>query len=133
MTPFLAPTVLTLVLGASLVACGGGDQAPVCDSAENLKTSVENLKDVNVTANGLSALESQLTTIKADLRDLKDDVTSEFSAQITAIDTSYSALKASADTARSDPSVPNLAAVASAVSALGADARQLVDDVGSTC
>ena len=132
MKPFLAPTVVTLMLGASLVGCGS-DQPAVCGAVDTLQTSVDNLKDVNVTSNGLSALESQLTTIKGDVADVKADAKTEFSGQITAVDTTYAALKSSADAAKSDPSLTTLAAVGAAVTAFAADVKTLVDDVKSTC
>ena len=132
MTTLLARVLVTLLFGASLVACGG-DQPAVCSSSDTLESSIEDLKDIDVKADGLSALQTQLATIKGDLADVKDDATSEFSAQIDAVDTSYAALKASADTAKSDPSVTSLAAVATAVSALVSDAKTLASDVQSTC
>ena len=132
MTPSISRLTLPLVLGAALVSCGG-DQPAVCGSANSLETSIQDLKDVDVKADGLSAVQSQLTTIKGDLADLKKDAESEFSAQIKAVDTSYSALKASAATATSDPSATNLAAVATAVSALVSEVKTLVNDVESTC
>ena len=110
--------MVTLVLGAALVGCGS-DEPAVCGSVDTLETSVDDLKNVDVTANGLTALQSQLTTIKGDLAEVKDDATSEFSAQITAVETSYTALKDSADAAKADTSATSLAAVVSAVSALG--------------
>ena len=132
MTTSIARLLVPLLLGAALVACGS-DQPAVCSSVDRLETSVEDLKDVDVTANGLTALQSQLTTIKEDVADLEEDATAEFSAQIEAVDTSYAGLKTSADTAKSDPSMSNLAAVATAVSALVADVKTLASDVRSTC
>jgi hypothetical protein len=132
MTPLLATTVVTLVLGAALVGCGS-DQPAVCGSVDTLETSIDDLRNVDVKANGLSALQSQLTTIKGDLADVKDDATSEFSTQITAVETSYSALKDSADAAKADTSQRAWRPLASAVSALAADVKTLVNGVQSTC
>jgi hypothetical protein len=127
----ITSTLATVLLGV-LVACGS-DEPAVCSSVDSLTASVDDLKDVDVAADGLAALQSQLTTIKGDLADVKKDATSEFSAQIQAVDTSYSALMTSAEAAKSDTSPTNLAAVAAAVAAFGDDVTTLTEDVKSTC
>ena len=63
MPTFLARVLVTLLLGASLSACGS-DQPAVCGSADTLESSIADLKDVDVKADGLSALQSQLATVK---------------------------------------------------------------------
>ena len=65
MTTSLARALVPLMLGATLVACGG-DEPAVCGSADNLKTSVENLKDVNVTANGVSDRARAARAVRSD-------------------------------------------------------------------
>ena len=90
----VALALVTLLLGASLVGCGGGgggsDEPAVCGSVDTLKTSVDKLKDIEVTSSGaVSDLESAVTDIQADLGDVKADAKSEFSSQIDAAEKSY--------------------------------------------
>ena len=100
----MAAVVVTLLLGVSLVGCGGGDSgdsgdggdaAPaLCVSVATLKTSVEKLKNIDVTSSGaVSDLESGLTGIQSDLSRVKTDAKSEFSSQVDAVEKASRALK----------------------------------------
>ena len=53
-------------------------QSVVCKSAENLKASVTGLKDVNISANGTSAVSDQFTKIKQDFNTLKADAKGQY-------------------------------------------------------
>ena len=143
----VACAVVALLLGASLVGCGGGggnaggggggggsDTPAVCASVDTLKTSVDKLKDVDVTSSsGVSDLKSGLAGIQTDLGDVKTDAKSEFSPQIDAAEKSYEALKTSVTAAADDRSAATLAAAGSALAAFRTDLNKLVSDVESTC
>ena len=97
--------VVSLLLGASLVGCGGNDKPAVCGSVDTLKGSLGDLKNISLTSSGaLSSLQTQLTTVKTDFDAVKTDAKSQFGTQVTAVDTSYATLKTSADAATSAPS-----------------------------
>ena len=130
----LALTSVSLLLGASLVACGGNDKPAVCGSVDTLKGSIGDLKDISLTSSGaLSSLQTQLTTVKTDFDAVKKDAKSQFSTQVTAVDTSYSALKTSADTATSTPTAASIATAAAAAAAFVSSVQTLVTDVQDTC
>ena len=133
----VAFAVVALLLGASLVGCGGdgGSDAPaVCGSVDTLKTSVQQLKDIDVTSSSaVSDLESGLTDIQTDLRDVKTDAKSEFSSQIAAVEKAYEALKTSVEAAKADTSAATLAAAGSAVSSFRTHMDKLVSDIEGTC
>ena len=58
-----AAVTATLLLGAALVGCSD-DKPAVCDSVDNLKTSVEDVQNIDITASSaVSDLESGLNTI----------------------------------------------------------------------
>jgi hypothetical protein len=130
----LVMTAATFVmLSASLVACGE-DTPAVCSSAEQLQSSVDKLKDIDVTeTNGLDEFKSQLETIGGDLDQLTNDARSEFSSQVDAVTTTYVALETSVQAATADPSADTLAAAATALSAFSTDVQALISDVESTC
>ena len=130
----LALTAATVVmLSASLVACGD-DTPAVCGSANQLKSSVEEVKDIDVTeTNGIDELKSQLETIDGDLDQLTNDAKQEFSSQVDAVTTTFEALKASVQAATADPSADTLAAAATAWSAFSTSVKTLISDVQSTC
>ena len=68
---------------AALVACGE-DTPAVCRSAEQLQSSLDELKDIDVTeTNGLDEFKSELETIDGDLDQLSNDAKSEFSPRST--------------------------------------------------
>jgi hypothetical protein len=130
----LALTLVSLLLGASLVACGGKDKPAVCSSVDTLKGSIGDLKNIDITSAGaVSALQSELTTVKGDFDAVKADAKSQFSTQIDAVDSAYTTLVATANTAKSSPSAANLAALVAAASTMYNDLQTLVTDVQATC
>jgi hypothetical protein len=137
-TRHAASVVGSLLLGALLVGCGGGsggsDTPAVCGSLDSLKSSVDKVKDTDITSSGaLSDLESGLTGIRSDLTDVKDDAKSEFASQIDTAEKSYGTLKTNVEAAKSNVSAATLAAAGSALSAFGTDVSKLVQDIESTC
>ena len=131
----LSLSAVSLLLGASLVACGGGNDKPaVCDSVDTLKGSISDLKDIDITSSGaVSSLQTGLATVKTDFDALKTDAKSEFSPQIQAVDSAYTVLQSSAEAAKSDPSAASIAAVAAAAATFASNVQTLVQDVQATC
>ena len=73
----LAVAAATLVLTASLAACGN-DKPAVCGSVDNLRTSVDDLKNVDVTSSGaVSDLPTALTSVENNVATVKSDAKSE--------------------------------------------------------
>ncbi len=127
-----------LLLAALLVGCGGGsggsDTPAVCGSVDSLKSSVDKVKDTDITSSGaISDLQSGLTRIRSDLTAVKDDAKSEFASQINTVQTSYGTLKTSVEAALDGVTAATLAAAGSALSAFGTDVSKLVQDIESTC
>jgi hypothetical protein len=123
----------TLVLLLPLAACGG-DAAAVCTSVDDLKDSVADVKDIDVTASGgLAELETALRTVESDFGVVKADAKSEFSSGIDATETSYAALRTSVEAAVASASAATLVAAGTALSAFATDVRALIDDVEATC
>src|SRR3954447_9237223 len=80
--------VVSLLLGASLAGCGGNDKPALRDSADTLKGSITDLTDIKLTSSGaVSSLQAQLTSIKQDYDGVRTDAKSQFSTQLTAVDT----------------------------------------------
>jgi hypothetical protein len=128
-----AAAVVTLLLGATLVGCGGGKPA-VCSSVDNLKTSIDNIKDIDLhSSSAVNDLQSGLKTIEGDIAKVKTDAKSEFSSQIDAVDAALATVKTSVDAAKAAASATTLAAVAAAVSPFEAALETLISDVKSTC
>ena len=123
----------TLILALPLAACSE-DEPAVCGSVDDLKASVDDVKEIDVTASDdLTDLQSALTAVENDFAEVKADAKSEFAAPVDAVQTSLTALKTSVQQAQSAPAADTLAAAASALSAFGTEVQTLIDDVQSTC
>ena len=128
-----AAAVTTLILALPLAACSE-DKPAVCGSVDDLKASVDDVKEIDVTASDdLTDLQSALTAVENDFADVKADAKSEFAAPVDAVQSSLTALKTSVQQAQSAPAADTLAAAASALSAFGTEVQTLIDDVQSTC
>ena len=118
---------------AALVACGE-DTPAVCGSAEQLQSSFDDLKDIDITeANGPEEFKSQVETVDGDLDQLTNDAKAEFSSQVDTVIATFEALKTSAQAATADPSADTLAAATTAMSAFTTEVQALIKDVESTC
>ena len=77
-----------MIAAALLTACSSTSSKPaVCTDAANLKTSVQDLKNVNVRQNGISAVSDQLSKIKQEFSTLKTDAKGQYSTQIDDLST----------------------------------------------
>jgi hypothetical protein len=105
----------------------------VCKSAADLKASIAGLKDINVRANGTSAISDQVTKIQQNLGTLKADAQGEFSAQTTGLSNALSKLSSSLDAARANLNAGTLSALASAAGTVVTEGTRLVTAVTNTC
>ena len=130
----LSLTLASLLLGASLVGCGGKDTPAVCSSVDTLKGSITDLTKIDLTSSGaLSSLQSGLATVKTDFDAVKTDAKSQFAPQVDAVDSAYTVLQSSVAAATSSPSAANIAAAAAAAATFFTDVQTLVKDVQATC
>jgi hypothetical protein len=133
MKPAISLALPTLLLAASLAACGA-DEPAVCSSVDSLKSSAGDIKDVDVgSSSALSDLQTGLKAVEGDLADVKADAKAEFATQISAVETSYATLRTSVKAATAGPTAATLAAAGTALPAFGGDVQTLISDVQSTC
>ncbi|BFU43239.1 hypothetical protein [Krasilnikovia sp. MM14-A1004] len=129
---------MTLVsASAALVLLGAGacgtDSPAVCDSLDQVQNSIDHVKDTNVSENGLTQLKTNLQALQTELQRLKTDAKSQFTAQLTAVQTAADQLKASVASAKTTPSAATLGNVRTAVAGLGTSLQQLGDSMAGTC
>ena len=128
-----AIALTTLILALPLTAFGE-DASAACGSVDDLKASVNDLKQVDVSSpDDLPDLQSALKAVESDFAGVKKDAKSEFSARVDAVETSLAALKSSVGQAQKAPAADTVAAAVSALSAFGTQVQKLVGDVKSTC
>ena len=132
-TTFRALAVSTVLLGVLVAGCGADDPA-VCGSVNDLKSSFDDLKNIDVTSSGaLSELQTGLTTLKSDFDQVRTDAKSEFASGIDAVETAYDAVKTAVTAATEDPTAATIGAAASALSSLATEVQALVTDIQATC
>ena len=88
----VAAAVLAPVLSGLAAGCSSSTPA-YCTDAANLKTSVSDLGNVDVAKNGLSSLQTALTSVTSDAKKLAADAGSAFAPQTTALQNSLSGLE----------------------------------------
>ena len=99
----------------------------------NLKASIQGLKDVSITANGLSAISDQITKIKQQLQTFQNDAKGQYAGEVSNLMNALNGLSSSFDAARASPSISTLATLASSVPAVITAGQNLVTEVSGTC
>jgi hypothetical protein len=129
-SPWIAGFVVLATLGAG--ACGTNEPA-VCDSVEAVQNSAGQIRNTNVSENGLSQLKSDLAQLKLELEKLAGGARTDFAAEIQAVRSATTRLSASVTTARTAPDAVNLAAVRPSLEALRASVQSLRAAASGTC
>lgn len=122
----------TTVSGVSNSMSAAG-KSVVCQSADDLKASIAGLKNVNVRANGTSAVSAQFTKIKQDFAALKADLKGQYSSQVSALSSALDKLGTSLDAAKASLNAGTLSALASAAGSVVTAGTNLVTAVSSSC
>ena len=96
---FAAATAVLVLAVAGVAACGGDDDdsssssnQTLCDDSQALKTSIDDLKNVDVVQNGTSALSTAVTKVTDSATALIDAAKSEFKPQVDDLQTSLKTL-----------------------------------------
>ena len=124
--------VTGLILSGLAAGCSSSKPA-YCTDADQLKTSVQNLGNVNVAQNGLSSLQTALTSVQTSAKTLATDAKSTFAPQITALQNSLSGLETAITSAKGQPPVTAAAAVAPSVTLVKTSASALQSAVSGKC
>ena len=125
---------LCLITAALLTGCSSSSSKPaVCSDADNLKASVQDLKNTNLRANGLSSVQDDLTKIKQQLQAVETSAKGQFAPQTTALNTAIDKLTTSIDAAKASLNAGTLSAVASAAGSVVTAGQNLVTAVSNTC
>jgi predicted trehalose synthase len=129
----LLPAVV-LVLALSGLAAGCSSSTPAyCTDASQLKTSVQNLGNVDVAANGLGSLQTALSSVQSEAKSFATDAKSAFPSQTTALNTAVSSLQTVITSAKGQPPVTAATAVATSVAQVKSSASDLQDAISSSC
>jgi hypothetical protein len=132
------------VLGAVLVLAGvtvggcssgssGSSEASLCPSADALRSSIGNLRDVQVVQDGTEAVRQAAAQVGDDVDRLANSAGDKFSGQVSGVQTDVANLSAAIHSLGDAPSTASLSAVGTAVRVLVEDTGVLLDDVRSAC
>ena len=125
--------VVALLMSLSLAGCSEETPA-VCTSVDDLRASVQSVRDVDVTSSGgLGELEEAVAGVKSDLADVRDDAADEFSSQIDTVQAGIAELERSLRAAQDAVSPDTLRAAGSALRTLANQVQSLIDDIRATC
>jgi hypothetical protein len=123
-----------LVLALSGLAAGCSSSTPAyCSDASQLKTSVQNLGNVDVAANGLGSLQTALSSVQSEAKSFATDAKSAFPSQTTALNTAVSSLQTAITSAKGQRPVTAATAVATSVAQVKSSASDLQDAISSSC
>ena len=133
--------VLAGVLTVGLAACSSDGEpaaaAPstpdVCTSADQLRTSLDALRQVRPVQDGAAALEQSWETVQGDWTQLGEDARAQHADRVDEVQTAADGVRKAITAVKDDPSRATLSGAAAAVSAFASQAGALVDEVGSTC
>ncbi|MBG0567173.1 hypothetical protein [Actinoplanes aureus] len=134
------PRILTATMAVGILGLGGCSSTPaegstqaVCDSFAAVQNTVNQIKNANVSENGLNAARPYVSQLLNELNQLVQDAKAQFKPQADMLKTTVDQLQASVDTARTDPNRTNLSAVRASVAAVRESAENLRDAVSGFC
>jgi hypothetical protein len=128
----LLPAAAALVLSGLAAGCSSSKPA-YCTDADQLKTSVQNLGNVDVVKNGLSSLQTALTSVKTSASAFVTDAKSAFPSQTAALSTSLSGLQTAITSAKGQPPVTAAATVVPAITQVKNAASALQSAASGKC
>lgn len=111
----------------------GTDQPQVCDSLAAVQATMNQVRNTNVSENGLPPLKANLQQLKLDLQQLTTDAAAQFAPQVEVVKAAANQFSASVDSARADPDAGALTTVRATLGTLQNSVRSLGDAMSGTC
>jgi hypothetical protein len=127
--------VVVLILSGFAAGCSSSSSSKpaYCTSASQLKTSVQNLDNVDVAKNGISSLQTALSSVKTNATTLASDAQSAFGPQVTALQTSISSLDTAVNSAKGQPALTAAKTIAAPLMQVKSSASNLVNATSGKC
>lgn len=126
----LATTALLL---SGLIAGCSSSKPAYCSAADQLKTSVQNLGNVDVATKGLDDLKTALTSVQSSAKTFASEAKSAFAPQITALQGTLSGLETAIKAVQGQLSAAAIATVGSSVTQVKESAANLANAVSDKC
>ena len=132
-TPASSTPASSAPASSAAASASASAKAAVCASVSKLKDDIVGLKDINIRANGTSAVSAQFTKIQQQFDVVKSDAHGQFSPQITNLSNAVSTLGSSLTAARENLNSGTIATLAASVGAVVTTGNSLVSAVSTTC
>jgi hypothetical protein len=129
----LPAAALVLALSGLAAGCSSSSTPTYCSDASQLKTSVQDLGNVNVATDGLGSLQTALSSVQADAKSFATDAKSAFPSQTAALNTAVSGLQTAITSAKGQPPATAATAVVSSVSQVKSSSSDLQNAISSSC
>ena len=138
------PAAAAVVVGIGLASCSSepdsGTSAAtssgpgLCDAGEDLRTSLAELQDIQVSQQGTAAaLEEGWASIQHSWAQFAEAAQAEYADEVDDVQAASEAVDDAVDEMQETPSADTLRAATSALGVFLQDAGALVDDTSSTC
>jgi hypothetical protein len=129
------PTWIAAMTAAALLGIGGcsSDQPSVCDHLDAAQANMNQIRNANVSENGLAPLRANLQQLKANVQLVLGEAAAQFAPQVEAVKTTADQVSATVAEARETPDAAHLSAVRTALGTLQASLRSLGDAMSGTC
>ncbi len=129
----ITSVLLVAGIAVGVAACGQSSQAATCDRVDSVRASVEDLRNVNLSENGMVAVGSGLAQLQTDLDNLRADVKADQQPQVDAVRSAVTQLQSSVAGIRANPSATALSQVGTSLEQLRTSIGTLRATVGSGC
>jgi len=128
-------TIVTVVAAmAFLGGCADGEHsAAVCDSYDAVQASADDLRNANISENGLSQVRTDLQELRRNLEVLLDDARELYATQVDTIQLAAQQLADTVAAARAEPGPMTLSAVGDAAAWLRETVHRLGTAMADTC
>jgi hypothetical protein len=127
----LALAGLALVL--TLVSCAQTPRARTCEEFDGVRSAVQDTRNVNLSENGMVALDSALAHVKTELQMLRADLSADLRPHTDAVAASVDKLRNSVSEARANPTSTAFAAVNTGLQQLRITVNDLRTAVSQIC
>ena len=124
---------VALLVCALIAGCTSNNKPAYCTAADQLKTSTQNLSNVNVAKNGLGSLRTALSSLQSDAKTFASEAKSAFAPQITALQDALSGLSTAIKSVVGQPSAAAIAQIGSSITQVKDSAGNLTNAVSSKC
>lgn len=121
-----------MLTGAVVVAgCGSDDdesaQDRYCDAGESLESSLDELADLDLVAEGTDGLTAAVDQVQSDLGDLRDSASDAAADEVSALEQSVDDLNGAISALGGDLTRDNATAVGTAIDNVAAAAQSVLD------